>query len=332
MVINNTNKDAIAPKHVAVMTSGGDAPGMNAALRAVVRGCLGLGMHIDGIRSGYQGLIKDQLFSMDLASVGGILNHGGTIIGTARSDEFLTEEGRATAAENLRKRGIEALVVIGGDGSFRGAEAIAEEHGVKVMGVPGTIDNDIGGTEFTIGFDTAVNTAQDAIDKIRDTAESHDRVFVIEVMGRNAGFIALETAVAGGAEAVLIPEIPKHVEKVCQKIEMGRRRGKISAIVIVAEGAGSALEVSYEINKMINVETRPTVIGHLQRGGSPTAADRCLASKMGYAAAKALDDGESGKMVCTISGRMALKPLNHSWKKKKIFDPELLALVDALSI
>ncbi|MBE7559906.1 6-phosphofructokinase [bacterium] len=321
-----------APRHVGVLTSGGDAPGMNAAVRAAVRGCIGLGAAVSGIRRGYQGMIENDLFPMQLSSVGGIINRGGTILGTARSQEFMSKEGRAKAAANLAACGIGGLVVIGGDGSYRGAHALHKEHGIRVLGVPGTIDNDIAGTDYTIGFDTAINTAQEAIDKIRDTAESHDRVFVIEVMGRHAGFIALDSAVAGGAEAVLIPERKGDVESICKKIEAGRKRGKISAIVIVAEGAGSALEIGYLLSKMIGVETRTAVIGHLQRGGRPTALDRVLASKMGFAAAQGLFAGLSDKMVCIENGKIVYRPLSHAWKHKKEADMELLSLVDALSI
>ncbi len=320
------------PTHVGVLTSGGDAPGMNAALRAAVRGCIGLGMAVSGVRRGYQGMIEDDIFPMQLSSVGGIINRGGTVIGTARSQEFMSKEGRARAVQSLRAHGIDGLVVIGGDGSYRGAHCLHQEHALPVIGVPGTIDNDIAGTDFTIGFDTAINTARDAIDRIRDTAESHDRVFVIEVMGRHSGSIALESAVAGGAEAVLVPERKSDIESICQKIEAGRKRGKVSAIIVVAEGAGSALEVGYMLSKMIGVETRTAVIGHLQRGGSPTALDRVLGSKMGFAAAKGLADGLSDKMVCVENSRITYRPLSHAWKHKKEADMELLALVDALSI
>ncbi len=317
---------------IAVLTSGGDAPGMNCAIRAVIRTAVAHDRQIKVIYEGFQGLIEGQIKDATVSTAGGIINLGGTILGSARSKEFRTPEGRQKAHANLLAHGIDALVVIGGDGSYHGAEALQNEFGYSTVGVPGTIDNDIAGTDYTIGFDTAVNTAIQAIDKIRDTATSHERLFVVEVMGRDSGFIALETAIGGGAEAVLIPEVKFDLQEICEKLEKGIARGKRSSIIVVAEGAGSSMEIGYRIQKMLNVETRVAVIGHLQRGGAPTALDRMVASTLGRAAVDALVAGETGVMVGLVSGKVKTYPLSHAWKSKKKIDPEMLRLAEILSL
>lgn len=326
----STPKSSI--RTLALLTSGGDAPGMNCAVRAVVRTAIAHDLKVKTVHDGYNGLIEGDIREASLATVGGIINLGGTILGTARCEEFRTPEGRKKAFEQVRKHEVDALVVIGGDGSFHGADALYREFDLPTAGVPGTIDNDIAGTDYSIGFDTALNTAISAIDKIRDTATSHERLFVVEVMGRHAGFIALETAIGGGAEAVLIPEVPYDLQKICERIEKGIQRGKRSSIVVVAEGAGSSIEIGYRIRKMLNVDTRVAVIGHLQRGGSPTALDRMVASKLGRAAVEVLLEGKYGQMVGIVSGQMKSYPLNHAWKAKKEIDPEVLRLAEILSL
>ncbi len=317
---------------IAVLTSGGDAPGMNCAVRAVVRTAVANNLRAKTVMHGYEGLIEGDIHEATLATVGGIINRGGTILGSARCEEFRAKKGREKAMASLRKHRVDALVVIGGDGSFHGAEALYEEFGFPTVGVPATIDNDIAGTDYAIGFDTALNTALEAIDKIRDTATSHERLFVIEVMGRDAGFIALETGIGGGAEAILMPEVPFDLQKVCEKIEKGIQRGKRSSIIVVAEGAGSSIEIGYRIRKMLDIEVRVTVIGHLQRGGSPTALDRMVASRLGQAGVETLLEGEQGQMVGLVSGQVKRYPLRHAWEQKKRIDPELLRLAEILSL
>ncbi|RTH40531.1 6-phosphofructokinase, partial [Thermus scotoductus] len=282
-------------KRIGVFTSGGDAPGMNAAIRAVVRQAYALGLEVIGIRRGYAGMILGEMVPLGVRDVANILQRGGTVLLTARSQEFLTEEGRAKAAEKLKAAGIEGLVAIGGDGTFRGAMRLLEEHKVPVVGVPGTIDNDLYGTDYTIGFDTAVNTALEAIDRIRDTAASHERVFFIEVMGRSSGFIALDVGLAGGAEVIAVPEEPVDPKTIAEGLMESLRRGKSSSIVVVAEGAypGGAAGLLAAIQEHVRVEARVTVLGHIQRGGSPTAKDRILASRLGAAAVEALAGGTS---------------------------------------
>lgn len=304
---------------IGVFTSGGDAPGMNACLRAVVRTGLGQGLRVVGIRRGYAGMLEGDYAEMGRGSVSNIIQLGGTIIKTARSEEFFRREERARAAALLREAGIEGLVAIGGDGTFRGAQALWEEHHLPIIGVPGTIDNDIYGTDETIGYDTAVNTALDAIDRIRDTATSHDLLFFVEVMGREAGFIALDVGAAGGAEMILVPEDDVTVEQIYQTIMSGLKQGKASSIIVVAEGdeEGGALELARKVRQLGQVECRATILGHVQRGGNPTARDRILASELGAAAVKALLDGESGKMVGRINGEVVLTLLPDTWGKKK---------------
>ncbi|MBM7554983.1 6-phosphofructokinase [Thalassobacillus pellis] len=283
-------------KKIGVLTSGGDAPGMNAAIRAVVRKAIYHGLEVYGIKYGYQGLIEGNIVKMELGSVGDIIQRGGTMLYTARSEEFKTEEGQQKGIEQLRKFGIEGLVVIGGDGSFRGAKKLTEK-GYPCVGVPGTIDNDIPGTDFTIGFDTALNTIIEAIDKIRDTATSHERTYVIEVMGRDAGDLALWAGLADGAETILVPERQEDFQDVIERLKRGHDRGKRHSIIVVAEGVGSGFEFGQRIKEATDLETRVTVLGHTQRGGSPTASDRVLASRLGAEAVDVLLTGKAGRMV-----------------------------------
>lgn len=283
-------------KKIGVLTSGGDAPGMNAAIRAVVRKGIYHDLEVFGIYGGYQGLISGNIKKLSLGSVGDIIHRGGTILYSARCEEFKTKEGQQKGIEQLEKFGIEGLIVIGGDGSYRGAKALTE-LGYPCVGVPGTIDNDIPGTEFTIGFDTALNTVIDAIDKIRDTATSHERTFIIEVMGRDAGDLALWSGLAGGAESILIPEDDFSLEEVIARLKKGSERGKRHSIIIVAEGAASGVEIGRKIKEMANLDTRVSVLGHIQRGGSPTANDRVLASRLGARAVELLLEGKGGRAV-----------------------------------
>ncbi|MBD8068953.1 6-phosphofructokinase [Bacillus sp. PS06] len=283
-------------KKIGVLTSGGDSPGMNAAVRAVVRKAIFHDIEVYGIYQGYSGLMSGQIQKLELGSVGDIIHRGGTKLYTARSEEFKTLEGQKKGIEQLNKLGIEGLVVIGGDGSYRGAQKLTE-HGFPCVGVPGTIDNDIPGTDFTIGFDTALNTVIDAIDKIRDTATSHERTYVIEVMGRHAGDIALWSGLAGGAETILIPEADYDMDDILQRLKRGHERGKKHSIIIVAEGVGSGVEFGKKIEEATQLETRVSVLGHIQRGGSPTAFDRVLASRLGARAVELLLEGKGGRAV-----------------------------------
>lgn len=322
-------------KHIGVLTSGGDSPGMNAAIRAVVRTAVYHGLEVFGIMHGYQGMIEGQISRLDARAVSGIINRGGTILRTARCQPFLEPEGRSKAARQLEKHGIAGLVVIGGDGSYRGAQKLHTEHGVRCIGLPGTIDNDIGGTEYTIGFDTALNIAVEAIDRLRDTAASHDRIFFVEVMGRHSGYIAMLSGIAGGAEEILVPEVPTDIPALIETMRQGRARGKSSAIVVVAEGddAGDALMIAKKVAETSEfTDTRVTVIGHLQRGGSPTAFDRVLASRMGVRAVEALLEGEHGKMVGISNQHMVLRPLSEAWECRTQFDPGLLRVARVLSM
>lgn len=316
---------------IGVLTSGGDAPGMNAAIRAVVRQAAALKIEVIGISRGYAGLIQGDFRRLNTGSVAGIIHRGGTILLTARSEEFRTEAGRATALDNLHREGIEGLVVIGGDGSFHGAVHLAKK-GLPVIGIPGTIDNDIAGTDYTIGFDTAVNTAVEAISRIRDTATSHERIFIIEVMGRRSGQIALAAGIAGGAEFILIPEYPVNYDRVVEKLEQGRHRGKLHSIIVVAEGVGSALEVSEEIARRTRLESRVTILGHIQRGGAPTAFDCMLASRLGARAVDLLADGASSRMVGIAANELVDRDLETVLREKKSIDPELYRLAEVLAL
>ncbi|MBE0430192.1 MAG: 6-phosphofructokinase [Dehalococcoidia bacterium] len=320
-------------KKIGVLTSGGDAPGMNACIRAIVRYGISRGVEVTGIRGGYRGLLSKDVVRLGNRSVANIIQRGGTVLETARCDEMKTEEGIRKAHQTLKSEGIEGLITIGGDGTFRGAVALAEAGDVKVIGVPGTIDNDVYGTDYAVGFDTAVNTALDAIDKIRDTAGSMQRPFFVEVMGKSRGFLALEVGIAGGAEEILMPELPTKVEQLALDIRRSFKRGKKSSIIVVAEGddAGSAFSIAQQVWERLRVEYRICVLGHVQRGGCPTARDRVLASKLGAAAVDALLEGKAGYMVGEFKGDIALTPLRDTWEKRKDLDSNSLRLVKALS-
>ena len=320
-------------KTIGVLTSGGDAPGMNACIRAIVRSGISRGLEVLGIRRGYSGILDEDFTELGSRSVANIIHRGGTILETARCEELKMEEGIRKAAEILRGHAIEGLITIGGDGTFRGAAALAEAGEARVIGVPGTIDNDVYGTDYAIGFDTAINTALDAIDKIRDTAGSLQRPFFVEVMGKSRGFIALEVGIAGGAEEILIPELETNVEELCLDIRRSFSKGKKSTIVIVAEGdeAGGALSIAQQVWERLRMEYRICVLGHVQRGGSPTARDRVLASKLGAAAVDALVDGRSGYMVGELKGEIAFTPLRETWEKRKELDGNSLRLIKVLA-
>jgi 6-phosphofructokinase 1 len=316
---------------IAVITSGGDAPGMNAALRAVVRAALGRGVEVLGFEHGYEGIVNNEVVPLTSQRVGGIIDRGGTILRTARSETFRTVDGRRKAISVLEQNGIEGMVVIGGDGSLTGALKLHEEFHFPVMGVPGSIDNDIPGTDFSIGFDTAVNTAVEAIDRVRDTAYSHERVFVIEVMGRRNGFIALEAGLSGGAEAVLLPEVPYSLLDICRELRQAAEKGKKSSIIVVAEGAAKAVEVSDFVGKSTGFETRHVVLGHMQRGGSPTAFDRVLALRLGAIATNRLISGFRGEMVGVDGRSLVSHPLTYVLSSERQIDPERLILADMMS-
>jgi 6-phosphofructokinase 1 len=321
-------------KKIAILTSGGDSAGMNPCIRSVVRTALYNGLKVDGVYRGYDGLVQNDFTPMRASSVSGIINRGGTFLYSARSEQFLTAEGRQKAYNNLRERNIDALVVIGGDGSYTGAKVFQEEFDFPVIGLPGTIDNDIAGTEYTIGYDTALNVAMEAIDKIRDTAASHGRLFLVEVMGRHAGYLALEVGIASGAEAVLIPERKTDIDGVVAGLKAGLGRGKRSSIVVVAEGddAGGAFEIAEKIEGKTGYPTRVTVLGHLQRGGNPTAKERTMASRLGYYAVKGLLDGKYGSAVGTMNGRITYTPLEEAVKDIPKIDQNDLEMMKALSI
>lgn len=318
-------------KRIGVITSGGDAPGMNSAVRAVVRAAIARGAEVLGFQHGWRGVMTEEITPLDSKAVGGIISLGGTLLRSARCQEFREEAGRVQAMDVLKANGIEGLVVIGGDGSLTGAKKLLEEHNLPIMGIPGSIDNDIPGTDYSIGFDTAVNTARDAIDKVRDTAYSHDRVFVIEVMGRNNGFIALECALACGAEAVLLPEVPYSLMEICDSLRAQRAKGKSSSIVVVAEGAAKGVDVCDFIALHTKFEARAVVLGHMQRGGTPTAFDRVLALRLGASAANRLISGFSGEMVGVESGRLVSHPLSYVLSQSKKIDPDKLRLVELMS-
>ncbi|MDB4643866.1 6-phosphofructokinase [Flavobacteriaceae bacterium] len=324
------------PKKIAVLTSGGDAPGMNAALRAVVRASVFYGIECFAIHQGYQGLIDNEFELMNARSVNNIINKGGTIIKSARCLEFRTPEGRKKAYDNIKNAGIEALVVIGGDGSFTGAMIFQNEFNFPVIGIPGTIDNDIYGTRYTLGYDTAINTVVEAIDKIRDTASSHNRLFFVEVMGRDAGHIALNSGIGAGAEEILIPEENLGLERLLESLKKSEKSGKSSSIVVIAEGDKTGKNVfeiaSYVEKNLPYYEVRVSVLGHMQRGGAPSCFDRVLASRMGVFAVESIIEGKSNSMVGVIDDKMVLTPLKKAIKGKSKINTNLIKVSDILSI
>lgn len=319
---------------IGVLTSGGDAPGMNACVRAVVRTGIFEGYEVYGIMRGYQGMLDDDIHKLESRSVANIIQRGGTILKTARCKEFFTPEGRKKAYENLKKRGINALVIIGGDGSFRGAEIFSSEYDIPCIGIPGTIDKDIAGTDFTIGFDTAVNTAVEAIDRVRDTADAHDRLFIIEVMGRDAGYIALYSGISTGAENILIPERKTNINELISSLQEKEKRKKLVNLLVVAEGDefGGANEVAKIVHEKIpSADIRVTILGHIQRGGSPTCMDRLIASRMGYAAVESLKADRFNVMVGIVNNKMHYTPLEKAVKAKQKIDEEWLKIVKILA-
>lgn len=318
-------------KTIAILTSGGDAPGMNAVIRSVVRTAIYNDLKVLAIKEGYNGLIKGDIETMTLSSVADIIHRGGTILRTARSDEFMTEEGINQAFEVIKKFKIDAIVALGGDGTLRGARELAR-RGVKVIGVPCTIDNDLGYTDYTIGFLTAVETAVSAISKLRDTSESHGRAIVLQVMGRNCGDIALYSGIAGGAESIVIPEVELNTDAIIKKIKNGRKRGKKHHIIVAAEGALDAYELARIIEEKGAIETRVTVLGYVQRGGVPTVQDRILASDFGYEAVNLLLSGKSGLALGYRSGKIIEVDIDEALETKKAFDKDQLKMVDILSI
>ena len=321
-------------KKIAVLTSGGDAPGMNACVRAVVRAGYHYGLEVFGVVKGYDGMINGAFTPMNRRSVSNIIQKGGTILKSARSEQFKTKEGRKEAFEQLKANQIDGLVTIGGNGTFTGAKLFFEEFNFPVIGVPGTIDNDLFGSDFTIGYDTAVNTALDAIDKIRDTADAHDRVFFIEVMGRATGYIAVRSAIGGGAEMAVLPERSLADEEIIDKLKEDARVSKASHIIVVAEGdkPGNAIQLASRVHKEIpELDTKVSTLGHVQRGGAPTAADRVLASRLGLGAVEGLLDGKTNVMVGVINHEMVYTPLLDSINKKKPVSNDLLRLIDILN-
>jgi 6-phosphofructokinase 1 len=319
---------------IGVLTSGGDSPGMNAAIRAVVRTGNYYGLEVFGIMRGYSGIIENDIVPMHSRSVANIIQRGGTILKTARCKEFFQPEGRLKAYQNLKKLGIDGLVIIGGDGSFRGADIFSREFDIPCIGLPGTIDKDIAGTDFTIGFDTAVNTAVEAIDKIRDTADAHDRLFIIEVMGRDAGYIALHSGIATGAEHILIPERKTDIEELVASLQEKERRKKLVNMVVVAEGDefGGANEVAKVVKERLPMtDTRVCILGHIQRGGSPTCLDRLIASRMGYAAVESLIEGRHNVMVGILNNRMHYTLLERAVKSKQKISDEWIKIVKILA-
>ncbi len=318
-------------KTIGVLTSGGDAPGMNAAIRAVVRTAISLGMNVKGIKSGYSGLIHDEVVDLDARSVSDIISRGGTMLYTARSKRFMTEEGVLEAVETCKRHGIEGVVVIGGDGSFRGARDLSN-HGIPCVGVPGTIDNDISSTEYTIGFDTAMNTAIEMIDKIRDTAQSHHRCSVIEVMGRHAGYIALQVGIATGATGILVPEIPVDLDRLVKKIVEVEKTGKKHFIIVVAEGVGGVDKIAEYIQEKTGIDSRATVLGHVQRGGSPTVRDRVRATQMGNAAVHLLYKGIGNRVVAYRRGEIVDFDIFEALNMIKTFDAGMIDVAHETAI
>jgi len=320
-------------KKIAVLSSGGDAPGTNACIRAIVRVASERGMHVLGVSHGYQGLLNGEIAPLTRRAVGNIIQRGGTILGTSRCKDFTTPEGRAKAAAIIAEHKVDGLIVLGGDGSFRGAAALSQEHGIPIMAVPTTIDNDMHGTDYTLGFDTAVNVALEAIDRIRDTAESHERIFFVEVMGHVCGAIALEVGVAGGADDVLVPEVDTDIDFLCEHLEEGFHHGRRSSIIVVAEGGetGGAFAIAHQVWRRLRHDYRVCVLGHIQRGGTPTARDRVTGSKFGALAVDTLAAGESGLMVGEIGGKTCLTPLEQAFNGRRHADQSLLELARRLT-
>lgn len=321
----------MAIKKIGILTSGGDAPGMNAAIRAATRYAIYHKIEVMGIYRGYAGLMKEEIVPLNHRSVSNIIGRGGTILKTDRCEEFKTEAGQKKAVDILKKHKIDGLIVIGGDGSYRGADALASKFSFPVIGLPGTIDNDLCGTDYTIGSDTAVHTALEAIDKIRDTATSMERIFVVEVMGSSSGYIALNVAIGGGAEDVLLPERKFDINKMCRDITEGSKKGKFSWIIIVAEGAGKAIDIAKTINEKTGLETREVVLGHVQRGGSPTADDRILATRLGAAAVDLLMKGETGKAAGIVSDNLNVVTFKEACKKRELSIDEIYRLIKILT-
>lgn len=319
-------------KRIALLTSGGDAPGMNAAIRAVVRSGIYFGMEVFGVERGYAGLIEDNVVPMEMRSVSNIVQTGGTKLRTARCLEMLTKEGKDQAVKTLEKHGIEGLVVIGGDGSFRGARALTEEYGVPTIGIPGTIDNDLEYTDYTLGFDTAVNTCLDIINKLRDTMTSHERVSVVEVMGRHCGDIALYSGIASGAEIIVVPEIAFNIDEIVARINRSRANGKHSNIVVLAEGVMSADQFAKQLQERTSYSVRPTCIGHVQRGGSPTMADRMLAAQFGNKAVRLLNEGIGNRVVGIRNNKIIDMDIIEAVSMKKTFNYELYETLQMISM
>jgi 6-phosphofructokinase 1 len=320
---------------IGVFTSGGDAPGMNAAVRAVVRACIFYGKEAVGIYRGYDGMIAGDIVELNSRSVSNIIQRGGTILKSARSKDFMTPEGRKTAYEHLLAHKVDALVAIGGDGTFRGAQVFSQEYGIPVVGLPGTIDNDLNGTDFTIGYDTAVNTATVAIDKVRDTASSHNRLFFIEVMGRNSGQIAMLSSIASGAEATMIPEHPMTIDDLVKTLENGAGRKKSSSLVVIAEGGkpGHSIDIAREVNERFShYDTKVTILGHLLRGGSPSVADRVLASRLGVVAVESLLANKSDVMVGIVNNEVKFTPFDQATKNVNNFKDEMFRIAAILSV
>lgn len=318
-------------KAIAVMTSGGDSPGMNAAARAVVRTALYEGVKVYGINNGYQGMLDDDIEELTSRSVSDLIQRGGTFLGTARCPEFKTPEGRRKGYENLVKRGIEGLVIIGGDGSLTGGSLLSKETGLPIVGLPGTIDNDVWGMDYTIGCDTAANTIVDAINKLRDTASAHRRIMLVEVMGRNSGWLAMMSGIAGGAEFVLVPEVKFNIDTMCEEIKEMYDAGKRYSIIVVAEGAGSAIEIGKAVEEKTGIDTRVSVLGHIQRGGSPTVEDRMKASMLGEKAALAIISGASDVVFGFNEGKVVAINLFEAVNNTKTLNPELVRLARVLA-
>ena len=317
-------------KTIGILTSGGDAPGMNSAIRAAVRTALNNGMRVKGIRNGYDGLMKGDIYEMNVSSVADIIHKGGTILGTARSTEFKNAEGQKRGAQILKDYGIEGLIVIGGDGSFKGAKALSD-LGIKTIGIPGTIDNDMGYTDFTIGFFTAIETVTDAIGKLRDTSSSHGRAVEIEVMGRNCGDLALFSGLAGGAESIIVPEHKFSIDEIVEKVNHGRKRGKLHHLIVLAEGVGNPYTVAKEVEERSGVETKVTVLGHVQRGGSPSSADRLLGSIMGATAAELLNEEKTNIALGYTNGKINQVSIDEAVSMNSDFNEDLYRLANKLS-